>query len=800
MQIRDAVKRLWPANRGAAAGPRDASKVVLADYYAALSAAGVYSGYRARPWPVERAVSEAYERIIYVHKAVEAIAGHSSQLTFELKQDGDLVDDHPLLRVLNKRANPLETGRQFRKRLASQILLSKKGAFVEVTRSRGGDIVRMDLLPPGRMKIIPGNGDQLISHYELTQSDGTTRRIDPENVRWFREPHPLDPFSGVTPLEAAGLSVELDFYARLYNVAFLRNDARPGGVIAIGGELDESDMDRIEDKFGKGPTEAGKLTVIAGDVSYVDLATRPRDMAYEAMAKSARNEILTAFGVPESLLGHAAERTFDNADAELYAYWTITMPPFLNLLLTGFDEDSDDDLEGTFDLSHVEVLQRAAIARRDEARKEYELGLISINEYRELSGREPFDMPRARSLWVTSGKQLVPTSDKDAKALDEEAMKKFEEAQRLAPPVGTTAQQQQIGNGNRPVPPGRPDLPGGRNPKPLPPGASAGRSPAGQKALAALPGGGQAAPVARPVMKLIRTGDSKAAAVESAPDEAARARLEVALAAALAGLGVRLVERSAARLASPKARKGTRHWVARYEVDTGVGTKQLDAVVAVDADRWASEAEDAARPLVEAAAVTAAAALAAELAPESPTPVLDTLIGAGAVATTVQEVVAMVGNAARRHASAIAERVAAADADGVDIDTLVLTARSEAGRIPAWSENVATQAATAAISGARDAAADAITVVNPGKFIDRTWRTRGDATVRHSHKGAAGQIRPVGESFDVGAALLRYPGDPLGPPGETRNCRCWLVHRARATGQFVPAPPGSVVRADQRAS
>ena len=128
------------------------------------------------------------------------------------------------------------------------------------------------------------------------------------------------------------MSVELDHFARLYNVTFMSNDGRPAGVLAVrdskGGatDIDETIMNRVEERFAKGPQEAGKLSVLAGELSYVDLATRPRDMQYENTAKNAKTEILSGFGVGESVLGDASGRTFDNADNELYVYWTRTMP------------------------------------------------------------------------------------------------------------------------------------------------------------------------------------------------------------------------------------------------------------------------------------------------------------------------------------------------------------------------------------------------------------------------------------------------------------------------------------------
>lgn len=781
MEVRQVMRRLWPAGRGRDTSRASETKVVLADYYNALQSAGIYTGYRTRPWPVERAVAEAYERIVWVFKAVESISGHASSLPFRLKQGEEVLDDHPLYRIMNKRANPLETAHQFRKRLSAQILLSKRGAFVEVTRSRSGDIVRMDLLPPGRTVPIPGTGQDLISHYEVLKADGSRTSIPAENVKWFRNPHPLDPYCGVTPLEAAGMSVELDFFTRLYNVSFLKNDAKPGGVLAVNGEMDPASMDRIEDRFGRGPVEAGKLTVIAGEVSYVDLAAQPRDMAYETTSTIAKREILTAFGVPESVIGDASGRTWDNAEQEEHNYWTITMPPHLALITTGLDEDSEDDLEGFFDTDDIAVLQRAKRARREEARTEFEAGLISIDEYREVAGYDPIDNEHTRALYISQAKTPVPTSDEDAEAFGLAE----QEAQQQAIEVAQAQKQPPPG-------PEGPNSDGG-----TPPGADSqdttqrgAEEPSGprKKHLVVLRSPRPATRTARPVLRMIRPAETKAAQhSDSTPDNAARDKTEAALSAALTALTVRLTARTATRISSPKARKHTRHWAPEYEVDSRVGTKELDVEQAVDAGRWQTETEQTARPIVEAAAVAAAAALLADFGtPDMPV--------ADVVAPVVSGVVAMLGAAAAAQAARLTALLRASDAAGADIGTLKQEIGGYAEKLAVWSDAVAVQAATATMNGARQVAAQAWTDAAPGRTVVGLWNTRRDGRVRPSHVRAQGQTRPVGEAFQVGESWLRFPGDPDGPPHETYGCRCWLSHRSTVTGQFVPTPAGARTR------
>lgn len=54
------------------------------------------------------------------------------------------------------------------------------------------------------------------------------------------------------------------------------------------------------------------------------------------------------------------------------------------------------------------------------------------------------------------------------------------------------------------------------------------------------------------------------------------------------------------------------------------------------------------------------------------------------------------------------------------------------------------------------------------------WRTAHDSRVRDTHLPMDGQLRPMGQPFVTGAGVhLRYPGDPMGPPEEVINCRCF---------------------------
>jgi uncharacterized protein with gpF-like domain len=61
----------------------------------------------------------------------------------------------------------------------------------------------------------------------------------------------------------------------------------------------------------------------------------------------------------------------------------------------------------------------------------------------------------------------------------------------------------------------------------------------------------------------------------------------------------------------------------------------------------------------------------------------------------------------------------------------------------------------------------------------KEWSTEMDGRERPSHRRADGQVRPLNMPFNVGGALLKYPGDAAGPADEVINCRCDMIIRER---------------------
>ncbi|MEU5181133.1 phage portal protein [Streptomyces longwoodensis] len=791
--------------------PDEKKTITWTGGYTSTSYAGVTNVWgtegRADGWDIGRVVTEGYERVVWVYKAVDTIGKHAARLPLEvgrgLTEDGEfeeVIEDHPLLRLLNgHRANPLESGAQFRKRLSAQILLSKRGAFVEVTRSNRGTITRLDLLPPDRVIPIPDDKGEYIKHFEFTTLYGQVRELDPERVRWIREPHPTDPFSGQTPLEAAGISIELDHLSRLYNVAFIRNDARPGGIVAVDtSSLTNDDLDRLESRFLPGSEFAGHVSVVGtgqGGMNYVDLAARPREMAYEHAALNAKIEILGAFGVPESVTGNASGRTFDNAEQEEYGFWIHTELGHLALIADAFAGDlGETDLAIRYDTSTVQALELPRRRRRQEAREEFEAGLISIDEYRRRSGYPAYDNPHSRALWISPQKAPVPLRAEDAAALGIQ-----------------NGSGEQMGPGA-----GGPMGAGGPN-APLDPAAQGDGSAAAAVAQARAEGGAPASSVDGTGQAAAAVADARAEAAQPAgPGDAAAAveqarysepaepgpaaaavddarslqtkalpgsdpggpvsevtdddfdRAQEAVALALEALFSRQEGVITARLRSPKTRKGTKFWRAQGPQDVRGGDARLDVQRIIGSDRWVEELNGTlARVLARVASTTSKRTAEAFGAATPPAAASQRITAA------VLDAVAAADLIARSFLDSLATLLTQGQDVTEDVDDLVALVRTAFTDMAADKvASIAETTAVATVNGTAEATAAAL-----GPDIVRTWITRRDDRVRPAHEAVDGTTLPVTERFDVGGFPMRFPGDQLAPLHLTVNCRCRLRYR-----------------------
>lgn len=402
-------------------------------------------------WNTDRAVREGFEVNPWIYRAVHVIASAAVSREIHLRMaDPELGEPVPrasdptrLTYLFNVQANPWERAKVFRYRLIAQALLSSKGVFVEVVRTRSGGIGLLNLIDPDMVDPMPiikrlpngqeasdpigafrvrVNDDRSGPYNDLPRfSPSATFSEQPQSILWVRLPHPTVMFTGMSPMQAAGLSADLDRAARLYNKRFMDQDGRPGGILAVKGRVEDNTLERLEARFNGGPASAGRTTAIQADaMNWVDTSNHPRDTQWGDTMDRMRKEVSIAFGVPESILGDASGRTFDNADAERENFYIDTMKTLTDMLDDQLDVLTgayDDDLFFRHDWSGEWVLNRHHREEVAKAAEDFGAGRITLNEYRAVAHLDELDLPAARVLFIPGGSVVAGLDPEDVTAV-----------------------------------------------------------------------------------------------------------------------------------------------------------------------------------------------------------------------------------------------------------------------------------------------------------------------------------------------------------------------------------------------
>lgn len=695
-------------------------------------------------WDINRAYRDGLAKVTWVFRAVDAIAGNQARLPAIFRKDnspdGEIIRKHDSLKVLNTKSNIAESSSIFRYRLSSQLMLSSRGVFIEVVRSQNGKPYALHLLPPQSTSPLP-HPKTFVSGYEVEMPDGRKEVLKPDRVIWIRRPHPLDPYLSMTPLQAAGIAVEVEALAKLYNRNFLLNDGRPGGLLVLRGEIDEDDKNELRSRFRGNINRTGMVGVISAEdgVDFVDTAANPRDAAYIQMRQITKEEILAAFGVPESIIGNASGRTFSNASEEGKVFWMETMMPHLDVIARGFD-DLEDDYLVDFDTSEVPILILAKQERQQFLLNEFTSGLISANEYRDGSGRKKVKAELSDALLVNPNLTPIGNTEKEMKQ---------------EPPPGTEGAPLDVQSGQVPVmdssqqgqqPPGQPAQPAAAAPTPAP--AEATPAPEAGKSVAAVPEGVET--------KRWDLGPDWGEKV--ARDTA---RWEQIMAKTLERFFARQQRVVLEKAMGKKARKALED-----------GNLSVDNIF--DISVWNKQLEEDIRPVLTGIMVDAADSISKKVDSQ-----IDLLDGEGApetVAALVENSKGINNTTKTEIAGAILMAAALKDDDGNDADIAI-----KAQMLRSSLSAIFLDAVTKRMD--RITEDQTLAAYNGGVYFSgrssgvnyKRWLTVNDDKVRLAHRKLHGKMVEIDEGFAVGKSMLRFPKDPLAPPELTMGCRCFLA-------------------------
>lgn len=327
--------------------------------------------------------------------------------------DAELLDTHPLVDLLNMWPNMEQDSREFRYVLAAQMLVSKRGAIVEVHRDSKGTPLALELLDPRYTYPVPGK-ERTIDGWDVFFPGGGRKKksipaFDEHNlprVLWFRRwIHPYNPLGGMTPLQPLALAIDEDKHAALFNRNFLANDGRPEGLLVLDANTTQQAinalMRRINGRKGQGYQSVRGLEIVgnASGGKLINLASNQRDAQYLGGRERNEGELMIGMATPKSILGDASNRTYANAEAEEAIYFRWVFSPFIEAQGRTFDRvDMDPSTFVDFDLSAYASADIESKRREEADLKMLRAGAITRNEFRTRRGLEEIDDPTADEL------------------------------------------------------------------------------------------------------------------------------------------------------------------------------------------------------------------------------------------------------------------------------------------------------------------------------------------------------------------------------------------------------------------
>lgn len=367
----------------------------------------------------------------WVYVCVDKIALTIGGINFRLRKynkegDDEIINDHAVLKVFRK-PNAVTLKSEMIYTTVAHEELTGNGYWL---LDKFPNPASMQWLLPQQVTAAFNDNKTEIIGFNIQTSRGNTY-VEKDRMIHFKYPNANSPILGAGTLEHIPEWVDVDNAATEFNRLFFKQGGSVSGVVTTEATTKEAlELARIGwEMRHQGMSNAHKTAILGKDMKYDQTGTSPRDMEFSEMDNRYRDKILSAFGVPKSVLG-ITEIGTSRADAEAknFAFLAFTIKPKADMLLEYLNEYFLPKFTGTegmyFDYENFIPDNDDLILRKNQvglAGQSY----LTINEVRASQGLPPIqngDNVYGSFAVVPIGK---PEKPQEAKLLTAPVQKKF---------------------------------------------------------------------------------------------------------------------------------------------------------------------------------------------------------------------------------------------------------------------------------------------------------------------------------------------------------------------------------------
>ena len=349
-----------------------------------------------------KVLQEAPQHSVWVYAAVYRIAASLARIKPRIVGRDTDVDakgpDADRVRKVLQRVNDHQTWYTF----AFAAMIHKKldgEVWIEKARNKLGETNRLYVLNPDGMRPIAGR-ERLYERFEYDVA-GSVVHYSVDDIIPIINYNPRSPWRGLSPTAPVRREINTDLNAQVFLLSLLQNMGRPGGVLQPreGEFVGEEEFKALADEIRlqiQGVKKAGDMLVMPSGFEYKQEGFTLEELKLVELRKWARTGIAASYGASPLMMNDGDASTYNNTENQQKAFWDHEGVPELTHLFDSLNEfwvhtEISDEIEIVPDMRAIAAIIDSEQTRTERASKLFINGQLTMNESREIVGKEPVE-------------------------------------------------------------------------------------------------------------------------------------------------------------------------------------------------------------------------------------------------------------------------------------------------------------------------------------------------------------------------------------------------------------------------
>jgi len=364
-----------------------------------------------------------------VFACIDTIANAIAEIDWEVynKNADEPFKNHPLYDLINH-PNDLQSATDFFYLLSTHIDTAGQ-AFIYPVRSKlGNKVIELHILNPENMTTITNQKSPIneVLGYKYAKNNQVFP-FDKDEIINIIRPNPYNQVQGLSTIAMARYDATSELNSLESNNLFYENGTQTSGILKTDQQLNSDVFNKLKSAIRgqyEGKKNQFKMMFLTHGLDYKPISPSQRDMQYVEQRKLNRDQILTIFKVPKSMVAVSDNVNKATAEAENLAFARNVVKPRLDLIFDKINmfllpELGYSDLELRYE-NPVKDDQEFELKEKVESVRRWK----TPNEIREIEGLPPIEggdeLSSTQSLFYRDEQGSLPSDGGSKPEADEE--------------------------------------------------------------------------------------------------------------------------------------------------------------------------------------------------------------------------------------------------------------------------------------------------------------------------------------------------------------------------------------------